>query len=227
MVYVLRPSYNEKQNATIDLMLDSAVQFDAERLKYQTDVLGHPVKRASISYQMGLKLPAPSKPLRFNCPVRASNFYNFMNSQAGLLISQTIVDLIEEMEPGVHQYFPVEFIMKSGPQPDQKYYILNICTQLKSLDFEKSQVGKGPVKEEMRWYFQGKEYLVTPLSRVPKLNPPYDLFVKKSAFEGHTLWHEHGIQSKTSIYVTDEFYTRASALGDLGSLDVAHYAGEV
>ena len=227
MVYVLRPSYNAKQSASLDLTDESEAQMAAESLKYETEVLGHAVKRSFLPYTMGFKRPSPTTPLVFKCPIEASKFHNFMYSGAGILISQDIVELIEDMEPGVHQYFPVEFIMKSGPQPEQDYYILNVCTQLKSLDFEKGQVGKSPIKEDMRWYFQGKEYETHYLSNTPKFEPPYDLYVKKAVFEGHVLWHEHGVQAKTSIYVTDEFYSRALALGDLGSLDVAHYAGEV
>ena len=227
MVYILRPSYNSKQQAWIDLTKGSAAQKAAEFLEYENNVMGHSVKRSFISYTMGFKLPAPVESLKFHCSVKSSNFYNFMYSGAGLLVSQSIVDLIEEMEPGVHQYFPVEFIMKSGSQPKQKYYILNITSNLKTLDFEKSKVFKDPISPEGRCKVQGKEYFVFPQSPNPKLEPPYDLFVKKKAFEGHVIWHEHGIESKGSIYVTDEFYERALALGDLGAVDINDYAGEV
>jgi len=227
MVYVLQGVYNEKQYTPLQLTAESKAQFDAERLKFETEALGHAVKKSYIAYTMGFKMPFPAKQLQFDCLIKASDFHNFMYSQAGLLISQAIVDLIEELEPGVHQYFPVEFIMKSGPQPAQKYYSLNVCTNLKTLDFEKSRVFKKETNPERRWYFQGQEYLVYPESRVPKLDAPFDLFVKKERFQGYVIWHEHGVESKDSIYVTDSFYERVLETGGLGTVDIDNYAGEV
>lgn len=227
MVYVLQGVYNEKQYTPLQLTAESKAQFDAERLKFETEVLGHAVKKSYILYTMGFKMPFPEKPLQFECSIKASNFHNFMYSQAGLLVSQAIVDLIEDMEPGVHQFFPVEFIMKSGPQPAQKYYSLNVCTNLKTLDFEKSKIFKKETNPERRWYFQGQEYLVYPESRVPKVEPPYDLFVIKKQFQNCVIWHEHGVESKGSIFVTDRFYERVLEIGELGAVDVDDYAGEV
>lgn len=227
MVYVLGGFYNAKQYTPIVLTEESKILYKADLLKFEIDVLGHTkLKRSYLTHAMGNKLPEPDPPYEFDCPVKAENFYNFMYTNAGIIISESVVELIEDMEPGVHQYFPVNFIMKSGPQPKQQYYLLNVCVSRKTLNFEKSRVFKAHNNEDVRWYFQGEEYAVTLESQVPKLDPPYDLFVDKSALQGHTLWREHGFYQRGAIFATDTFYERALALGDLGPLEIENYAGE-
>lgn len=228
MVYILSGFYNAKQYTPIVLTEDSRLRYKADLLKFEVEVMGHvKLKRSTMGRAMGIKLPKPDQPYEFHCPLKAGNFFNFMNTDAGIIVSEVIVNLIEEMEPGIHQYFPVELIMKTGPQPDQRYYPLNVCVSLKTLDFEKSRVFKSPTNVDMRWYFYGEEYAVTLESQVPKLAPPYDLYVKKEAFEGHILWHEHGYYKRSAFSVTDKFYERACALGDLGPLEIDNHAGEV
>lgn len=47
-----------------------------------------------------------------------------------LLVNQTFKDILEELEPGVHQFFPMEIFIKDEKVGDR--YWLNICNRLDS-----------------------------------------------------------------------------------------------
>lgn len=47
-----------------------------------------------------------------------------------LLVNQTFKDILEELEPGVHQFFPMEILIKDQKVGDR--YWLNICNRLDS-----------------------------------------------------------------------------------------------
>jgi hypothetical protein len=42
-------------------------------------------------------------------------------------VSERFRRIVEELEPGVHQFFPLTILQRSGTPFDEKYYILNVC----------------------------------------------------------------------------------------------------
>ena len=53
-----------------------------------------------------------------------------------LLVSERIKSIIERIEPGTHQFFPIDVFYKSNKALAAKMYFLNICTRLDSVDQE-------------------------------------------------------------------------------------------
>ncbi len=43
---------------------------------------------------------------------------------------------VEDLEPGVHQFFEVEISAKGGEQPKHRYWFLNICNRVDAIDQE-------------------------------------------------------------------------------------------
>lgn len=114
------------------------------------------------------------------------------------MVSESFRQLVEDMEPGVHQFFP--FDLRNGkrgePAPEQ-YYILNIATLLDSVDPEKSDVKR-------RRGVAGKPgtFVVSGLS---------DKFVVRSdVIAGHHLWRERYVGSV--FFGSEEFINRFNAL---------------
>jgi hypothetical protein len=43
-------------------------------------------------------------------------------------VSPVVRDIIEELEPGVHQFFPVKLLNADGSEREKPRFVLNICT---------------------------------------------------------------------------------------------------
>lgn len=54
-----------------------------------------------------------------------------------LLVNDKFKDIVEELEPNVHQFFPIELIWKDGSHASNKYWF-NPCNRLDSVDREKT-----------------------------------------------------------------------------------------
>jgi hypothetical protein len=57
-----------------------------------------------------------------------------------LLVSDRVKAIVEQFEPEVHQFFPIDVIYKSNNELARKMFFLNICTRLDSVDHELSTV---------------------------------------------------------------------------------------
>ncbi|KMS51615.1 imm11 family protein [Sphingobium cupriresistens] len=57
-----------------------------------------------------------------------------------IAISLRLRDLIEQYEPGLHQFFPVEIFKAREGQAVATYYWLNVCNRIDSIDPERSNV---------------------------------------------------------------------------------------
>lgn len=55
-------------------------------------------------------------------------------------ISERVIDMIESIEPGVHQYLPFELIQPDGSVHPAKRWLLNVCTRAEVVDEAKSDV---------------------------------------------------------------------------------------
>jgi len=46
---------------------------------------------------------------------------------------------VEELEPGIHQFFPVELTAKDGEVLEKRHWLLNICNRVDAVDLSKSE----------------------------------------------------------------------------------------
>ena len=60
-------------------------------------------------------------------------------------VSDRIKTIIEQFEPGLHQFFPVDVYFKSTNELARKMFYLNICTRLDSVDRELTTCPMGSV----------------------------------------------------------------------------------
>jgi hypothetical protein len=51
-----------------------------------------------------------------------------------LLVSDRLKAMIEQFEPGLHQFFPIEVVFKSDKTSAARMHFLNVCTRLDSVD---------------------------------------------------------------------------------------------
>ncbi|MEP3890296.1 MAG: DUF1629 domain-containing protein [Hellea sp.] len=225
MAYIIRGAYNKNQYSDfIQLTPESKAENDEDLRFFQEEIVKTPISR--LPYVMGLRYPKPSSVYRMTCPVPENKFHNFMYSDCGILVSQTIVDLIEEFEPGVHQFFLVELLMTDDQTPPQPYYILNVCTYVQSLDLDKSDVYVRRLPEERHKLFAYK-FSAVPEKASQNLKEPYRYFVSKEKIEGRAIWGEYGFDLGSTPFISEAFHDRVQEIGGFGACDIWQRTGEL
>lgn len=102
----------------------------------------------------------------------------FMLNYGLLTVQQPLKDLLEEMEPGVHQFWPVEVFLKDGQPFDMSCYGMVVGRKIATLDVERSDAIRKPstLIELNRDYGNKKK--------------PFDATISKEARNSVHLWHE-------------------------------------
>ncbi|WP_424942627.1 imm11 family protein [Aliiroseovarius crassostreae] len=114
---------------------------------------------------------------------------------AGIAVSSRLRDLIEELEPGRHQIWPIEVILPSGEAYPTEYFMLRVLSQLDPFDKEKS--------DPSCWKKSGR---ILKMMR-PKENHAHGIALSRSVIGDHHIWRgivtpETGI-SGFNFYVSD------------------------
>ncbi|QDG76858.1 DUF1629 domain-containing protein [Labrenzia sp. PHM005] len=65
--------------------------------------------------------------------------YDVFRLEGLIVVSDTVKDIIEELEPDVHQFFPIAVVYKDGSLARQMYFF-NICNRLDTMDRERATV---------------------------------------------------------------------------------------
>jgi hypothetical protein len=90
-------------------------------------------------------------------------------------VSDRLKTMMEEIEPGVHQFVPVRIRSKNGELRPDKYWFFTITTLIDAISDELGGVYKTVVTEEIyRWTIKA--------AVVPQLS------VRKSVIEGRAMW---------------------------------------
>jgi len=100
---------------------------------------------------------------------------DFITSARGcILVSTRVKQVIEGLEPNIHQFFPMS-ILHRGKEIGTMHYLV-ICNRLDTLDYNRTSP---PIAENARGW------------RRDPMHPEKTKFVfRKSAVNGHHLWHD-------------------------------------
>lgn len=105
-------------------------------------------------------------------------------------VSQSIRDFIETIEPGVHQFIPVEVTFSNGEAPTEKYYLANICNLVDAVDKANSRMKKSSY---------GSKFIVTGSSNAK-------VVLNKSAINEMALWIDSSITGMN--FMSDDLYEK-------------------
>lgn len=213
MPYIVQAEYNERQNFKINLTKKSKLYFDKVRKDFGVVELNLDVSMSKINFTQGYKFPFLDEIFELFTSVDERELCAILNSEIGIIVSREIVDLIEDIEPNTHQYFPVQIRCSGGELVEDKYFALNICTQLDALDFNKSNVFKSEIPEDRRKYTFGRRFLIYKEDPIPNLEEPYDYYVFGEKVCGNSIWFQHGSSLVTQFYVSDEMFEALKAAG--------------
>lgn len=139
----------------------------------------------------GFVQPMPDRPYQLRFKTRITYLPDIYDEW---MITDRVRDVIETLEPGVHQYLPCELFHEDGKLVSERYWILNICNRLDTIAPEHSDIIVSP--------HTGK-YLTG--------NGKRNISVWHNKVAGHAIWSEWKYNNRT--YVSDAFADAIKALG--------------
>ena len=102
------------------------------------------------------------------------------------IVSNAFVDLVEALEPGVHEFLPIaETVDHQGCAIEKRFFLMNVLQQFNAVDVERSSV---EFQEDHYFHMiDGKQEKFT--TRIMRLVEPRILVLKSALVAGHHLWH--------------------------------------
>ena len=150
----------------------------------------------------GWRWPAPDQPFRNRLKRREGRIVDIVDTSfETYAVSQRVIDIIESIEPGVHQYLPYELICKDGSVHPDRRWLLNICTRAETLDYERSNVTA--LRDRPHFY-------------ADRTNN-HHLVVRTEAVAGRALWYEYRYRGTHGQFLlSDRFWNALNEAGCAG-----------
>lgn len=134
----------------------------------------------------GFRYPLPVHPIRMNLRTEARSLPKLFGARLSWAVSQELIGIIEDLEPGVHRYWPIELFQPDGALTEPRW-LVNICNRLDTIAVAQSDVvllktPKGtPTQIAPRF---------TPLVVSREGSGPQHLVMSKEKISSHCLWCE-------------------------------------
>ncbi|AUQ65764.1 imm11 family protein [Phaeobacter inhibens] len=148
------------------------------------------------------RLEAVECPKEFLTIKKYNNLADLIDTQDRLLaVSEALKSIIEDVEPEVHQFWPLKIISRRGEAYPVNYYGMVVGRFLDSFDYEQSR------KEN--WRHSGDSYV--PRSTMKKKDFS-EMVMSAKVIGGAHLWREPKV-SKINLYFSDELQERIERAG--------------
>lgn len=155
--------------------------------------------------QGGYPVPPEVIPRRYVVHGKAIPRHGFFSCVIATAVDDRFVQIIEDREPGVHRFHPIDIAMADGRPLDRPHFLLNCCTRVEALDPERSNVRKDGLRPDGSW---GPFWWYHPISGLFK-----NLCVHKGLIEGRAMWHDIRLQK---LFVSDEVFEALISAGVKG-----------
>ena len=104
-----------------------------------TESFTHNGERIHYRGMSGVPVDDPAHaPSRFRLEIAAARLPDVFVLSSGWGVSDLVRDMVEELEPGVHQFLPAEITAKGRERPEKRYWFLHICNRVDAIDPDKS-----------------------------------------------------------------------------------------
>lgn len=109
---------------------------------------------------------------------KASDYFTY-------IVSDRFVDIVERLEPSVHEFLPIaETIDNKGQPLPRRFFLLNVLTRLACIDVERSTVEW----KDNSFEYQGKRIESIMLAESPGPINTRKFVARKDAIGSHHLW---------------------------------------
>jgi hypothetical protein len=119
---------------------------------------------------------------------------DFEGPQGFICVSPRMKEIIEQFEPGVHQFFPLKVVNRAGEEIAQRWLWV-VCNRIDSVD-----------REHTNWFFlHGSRWTPSYLQNgevIAVENPK--LTFSKSKSEGYHFWRDKHLMSSYGIFCSDD-----------------------
>lgn len=89
----------------------------------------------------GWRWPIPDRPFADQLKKQQTDLIDIVGTSFGTYaISQRVIDMIEAIEPKVHQYLPYVMLQPDGSVHPEPRWMLNVCTRAEAVDTERSNI---------------------------------------------------------------------------------------
>lgn len=148
-----------------------------------------------FTYECGAKRPGPDDlpvtPIEDHEPLRFYQTEKHFNELASVIsltnrmwaVDEAVKRLVERLEPGLHQFYPVEMRSPRGKVYPVPYYVLVVGRWIESFSPEESSRDSFSLNElnKVEWHkFHGSKKEINGIA------------LRKSVFDGAHLWRERG-----------------------------------
>lgn len=135
-------------------------------IQYSSDHLGRPFPEDLFPRQVRL--------------TKGKKLFDYNYIQGGLAVSQAFRNAVELIEPGVHQFFPVEILLKDRTFYKDPIYFLNIATSVEAINPDLGGFNKSGFSSDDTDWFRW----------VPASGKAEFLAVYKNKIAGRALWKD-------------------------------------
>lgn len=150
----------------------------------------------------GWRFPMPDRPFTARLKERQGSLVDIINSGLGTwAISRRVIDMIEAIEPGVHQYLPFQLLQPDGSVHGDQRWMLNVCARAEVVDVEKSNV----------------QWMAPPLN-FRFMNAPGErrLIVKAAEAAKRAFWYEWRYHNAQGTFTSDALWAALQSAGVRG-----------
>ena len=156
----------------------------------------------NVSDHHGLPIDPDIVPRRAFIQTKAKRLMDFVSLRFRKGVTDAFRQKVEELEPGVHQFIPVEIFTRDGEPVEKTYYLMNVCHRVDAIDEEKSIVtwkGIPGIEEKRHCIMWGLPEGYTKET----WHKNYRLVFKKELIEGMCMWID---RRYPGLFYSDELF---------------------
>lgn len=133
----------------------------------------------------------------------------------GMVVCPRFMELVEQFEPGVHQFVPVEIYKARDGKPVATHYWFIVGHRLDSVDAERTTfIWKAPTDDPEAGHWADR-YFDPAKSRIVRLSDA-SLIFSEAKISGHHIWHDPHILGENNPLCSDEVADKLRGAGFTG-----------
>jgi hypothetical protein len=146
----------------------------------------------------GWRWPMPDRPFQDQLVYDEGEIIDIVPAFGSWAISQRVIDIIEAIEPDVHQYLPYEMLNPDGRVHPAKRWLLNVCTRAEVVDRDKSNVMWMAAPSDHRFYDASNDQ---------------HLVLKKEETHKRAIWCEWRYNRFATPFISDALWNAVKSVG--------------
>jgi hypothetical protein len=186
MAWIPQSTFEEADNPEMERNVEAVEWLESVnrelKAKYAALDRNHPDYVSLHGYPIGFAIPEPTCAFRAQVVSASARLPDHLPGSGFGAVNSKIKDAIEAIEPGVHQFFPVEIVMPDGSLAEP-YWFMNVVNRVNA-------IALAQCVEVYEFFYNKDEY---PGWSVVRFNTQPDtiIAVRKNVIQGKALWYDY------------------------------------